>query len=72
MNEYPVTLLYPAEFGPADGWIYTAESPPEEGDQIEITSEPAMTTGAAERIIARVTAIHPDGEIVAEGLTAPS
>ena len=63
MNEYPVTLLYPAEFGSASGWIYTAEAPPDQGEEIEIAS-------ANGRIIAHVTAIYPDGEIVVEGLTA--
>ena len=67
MNEYKVRIIG-AGFESSTGWIYTADSPPEVGDEIEITPDPASSIGDVGRERVRVEAIYDDGSISVEEL----
>ena len=70
MNEYKVTIIG-AGFESSANWIYSADSPPAEGDEIEIACDRSSIDPdlgiSRERV--RVEAIHADGSISVEELS---
>jgi len=66
--DYKVTIIG-AGFESSTTWTYSADSPPQVGDEIEITPDASSSSEGVGRERVRVETIHADGSISGEELS---
>jgi hypothetical protein len=68
MTAFPVGIVEHTgdEMGITVGWTYHADTAPQQGDVIDVQSNPATFIGPISERRVHVTAVNPDGSITAE------